>query len=47
MSQSFPATVAAIAIFSLLTVAVPEPIMLDVLGAGMALLGFEMICGRA
>ena len=47
MANNFPTVVAALAGFLLLTVAIPGPIMLDLLGAGLALLGLGMICDRA
>ena len=43
MANSFPVTVAAIAAFALVTVAMPGPIMIELLGAGLASLGLGMI----
>lgn len=42
--QRLPAAVAAIAAFALLTIAVPGPIVLDLLGASLAALGLGIIC---
>ncbi|MGI4795312.1 MAG: hypothetical protein ACRYG8_14810 [Janthinobacterium lividum] len=47
MTNNFPTVVAAMAGFLLFTVAIPGPIMLDLLGAGIASLGLGMICDRA
>lgn len=41
--HSLLATVAAIAAFALLTVAMPGPILVDLLGAGLASLGLGII----
>ena len=47
MANNFPTVIAALAGFVLLTVAIPGPIMLDLLGAGLASLGLGMIYDRA
>ena len=47
MANRFPTVVAAMAGFLLLTVAIPSPIMLDLLGAGLASLGLGMMCDLA
>lgn len=43
MGNNLPTIVGATAAFLLLTVAIPGPIMLDMLGAGLASLGLGMI----
>ena len=43
MQHPFSATVASIAALALLAVAMPEPIVLDLLGVGLAALGLGIM----
>lgn len=46
MKNRRPVTVTSIAALALLAVALPEPIVLDLLGVGLASIGLGLICVR-